>query len=1037
MKIVWKRCKAWLFTTVSVLLFLVIVALVVTQNTFLYGTMKTLWGGERRVLVSGDATKYQYYKIDNAEFEQFQPEEEKIDTKAKALKEANRLNTEIAEEGFVLLKNENSALPIDTPQSKTNKAAAKPKVSVFGKNSVSMVYGGSGSGGGNAKDSVNLYGALEAAGFEYNTQLKKFYESGSSGSGRSENPAMGTQTYGLRTGETEIDKYSSKLISSYSDYNDAAIIVFSRIGGEGFDLPRTMLTGSEGKALAGSNEGDHYLELDNNEKALIKHVTESEANFKRVIVVINCATSMELGFIKDDANIDAAVWIGSPGGSGLTALGNILNGNVNPSGRLVDTYAKDFTKDPSWNNIGNNNVKDGNRYSVGGAKADYYFVEYEEGIYEGYRYYETRAYQDWYDMKINTVEEWYDEAVVYPFGYGLSYSDFTQEIISSTPAANTVLNTGAEITTDTIEVTVKVTNNGTRPGKDVVQLYYSPEYKMYDNRQIQKSFVVLGDYVKTPMIEPNGGTQTVTLKLNVKDMASFDYDDANGNGVKGYELEAGKYGIYVGANAHCWADNLAGDDYAPDLKFTVSETIFTDETVKPLFEDVSNHIQSYLARNNFDNFTTTPTASELEVSAAFANAFKYDQKAFDEAFGAEYLQTQAPTTGWKPKDGEKAYKLYDLIDFNEETGEFKLKEGEEAEAIWKNILDQLTVDEMRNLIGTGNFNTMYIESIDKPKTTDPDGPAGFTNFMGDPTVYDTCFYASECVVGATFNRALAHDMGVMVGIEGNVGDVRGDGRPYSGWYAPAVNIHRSPFSGRNWEYYSEDPLLSGKMGASVVKGAKSMGVYTYVKHFAVNDQETNRDSNGLVVWLNEQALREIYLKPFEIIVKEGGTNAIMSSFNRIGATWAGGNYHLLTDVLRKEWGFKGMVITDYNLQSDGYMSPNQMLRAGGDLNLVQGGLPAAPSGENAATQTYLLRRATQNILYTVVQSNAMNGMGEGNVWGYALPTWVIIMTVIIVVIAVGFGVWGFFAIRGALKKEKLQAAEATATTEGENHAEQE
>ena len=404
---------------------------------------------------------------------------------------------------------------------------------------------------------------------------------------------------------------------------------------------------------------------------------------------------------------------------------------------------------------------------------------------------------------------------------------------------------------------------------------------------------------------------------------------------------------------------------------------------------------------------TTPAEADLSVDAAFISSLKYNGEEYDAKYGAGYVQTEMPTTG---AEGET--KLYDLIQFNEETGEVIVDYDDPK---WEDLLDRLTVSDMVNLIGTGNFNTMYIEKIDKPKTTDPDGPAGFTNFMGDPTVYGTCFYASECVVGATFNKDLAHDMGVMVGIEGLFGNVKGDGRPYSGWYAPAVNIHRSPFSGRNWEYYSEDPLLSGKMGANVVKGARSMGVYTYVKHFAVNDQETNRDSNGLITWLNEQAMREIYLKPFEIIVKEGGTLAIMSSFNRIGTTWAGGCYELLTTILREEWGFKGMVITDYNLQSDGYMSPDQFLRAGNDLNLVQGGFP---KGTSSATEVWLLRRATKNILYTVAQSNAMNGMGEGNVWTYALPMWVIVMAVVIAAVGVLFAVWGVFAVLRAKKKEK-------------------
>ncbi len=1009
MKLIWKHCKAWLFTTVIVMLVLIIAAVVVTQNTFLYGTVKTVLGGERRVLVEGDANKYQYYKMDTDEFAQFAPSAD-IKSKADALKEANNLNELIASEGFVLLKNEGNALPIATTESKENKASAKPKISVFGKNSVNIVYGGSGSGGGDASSNVKLYDALAKAGFDCNPKLKSFYEGSSSGSGRSRNPDMGSQTYGLLTGETPVAKYTDAVKGSYTEYNDAALIVISRIGGEGFDLPRTMLTGSQGSVLEGSAEGDHYLELDLNEKALIDHVT---ASFEKVIVVVNCATSMELGFIEDNDKIDAAIWIASPGGTGLNALGSILNGNVNPSGRLVDTYARDFTQDPSFRNIGNNNVADGNRYRVGSDKQSAYFVEYEEGIFVGYRYWETRSFQNWFDMAegADQWDTWYADHVVYPFGYGLSYTDFTWELVSekTSPAAGSVLNEGAAIKEKTIEVTVKVTNTGNVAGKDVVELYFNAPYDIYSPKHIEKPYIVLAAYEKTGLLQP-GASEEVTLSFDVEDMASFDYNDANGNEKSTYELESGIYNLFLGRNAHdAWANKAEGsDNFVPDLSYTVSETAFPDDAAEALFADVSAHISTYLSRAGFEaTMPTTPAEADLSVDAAFISSLKYNGEEYDAKYGAGYVQTEMPTTG---AEGET--KLYDLIQFNEETGEVIVDYDDPK---WEDLLDRLTVSDMVNLIGTGNFNTMYIEKIDKPKTTDPDGPAGFTNFMGDPTVYGTCFYASECVVGATFNKDLAHDMGVMVGIEGLFGNVKGDGRPYSGWYAPAVNIHRSPFSGRNWEYYSEDPLLSGKMGANVVKGARSMGVYTYVKHFAVNDQETNRDSNGLITWLNEQAMREIYLKPFEIIVKEGGTLAIMSSFNRIGTTWAGGCYELLTTILREEWGFKGMVITDYNLQSDGYMSPDQFLRAGNDLNLVQGGFP---KGTSSATEVWLLRRATKNILYTVAQSNAMNGMGEGNVWTYALPMWVIVMAVVIAAVGVLFAVWGVFAILRAKKKEK-------------------
>jgi len=1010
MKMLWKHCKAWMFTTVIVMLVLIVASLVVTQNTFVYGTIKILLGSERRVLLEGDASKYQYYTVGKDGeygFKQFTPDGE-IKSKSDALKQANRLNEEIASEGFVLLKNEDykagsRALPIRTPKSESEAASSNPKISIFGKNSTNLVYGGSGSGGG-LGESVTIYQALSDAGFDCNPKLRDFYNSRAAGDGRSPNPAIGDDTFGLKTGETPLANYTQEVKNSYNDYNDAAIVVISRIGGEGFDLPRTMLTGSGGSVLPGSDAGDHYLELDNNEEALIKEVG---SKFDRVILVVNCATSMELGFIEDSSfGIDAAVWIGSPGGAGINALGKILNGNVNPSGRTVDTYVRDFTADPTWQNIGNNNVAGNNEYTSGGVGQGYYFVEYEEGIYVGYRYWETRGYMEAEDY---SNFEWYDENVVYPFGYGLSYSQFSWEIVNKVP------DTSENLTKDgKISVTVRVTNNSDVAGKDVVQLYYNAPYRIGATGQIETPHVTLGAYAKTPLI-PGRESKDVTLELNVADMASYDYNDINGNQNKGYELGKGNYKLFIGKNAHdCWSDdgsNLSLRYFVPETYYYYTEG---DNKVENRFDDVSSHIEQYMSRENFaKTMATMPTAEDREVEKKFINSFAYDQAAYDEAYGAAYKVDKLPVTGAAGKEGQSH--LYDAIEFNEETGELKVDYNSE---VFQSLLDMLTVDQMRNLIGTGAFNTAYITSIDKPKTTDPDGPAGFTNFMGDPTVYDTCFYCSECVIGATFNRDLAYDMGVMVGIEGIFGNVKGDGVPYSGWYAPAVNIHRSQFGGRNWEYYSEDPILSGKMGASVVQGAMSKGVYTYVKHFAVNDQETNRDSNGLVVWLNEQALREIYLKPFEIIVKEGGATAIMSSFNRIGQVWAGGSYELLTEVLRGEWGFKGMVITDYNLQYDGYMRVEQMIRAGGDLNLVQGGLPDCDP--NNATEVNLLRRATHNILYTVAGSNAMNGMGEGNVWGYAMPTWVMILIIVDCLVAVGFGVWGFFAIRRAIKKTKAE-----------------
>lgn len=1003
-KFIWKHNRGWFLTTSIVLALFLAITVVSTQFLLIKQTISTVMGGERRVLVSGDASKYTYYTADNEDFIYYQTDSD-FSSKNETLKEAKKLNEKIAEEGMVLLKNDNDALPIATEKSTVNKASKAPKISVFGKNSVNLVYGGSGSAGGSGKGMVGLYDSLTDAGYSVNETLKKFYESSASGSGREGNPAMGSGTlYGFATGETPQSKYTEEVTASYKDYNDAAIVVFSRIGGESYDLPRTMATNSSYSTPvkgAGSVD-DHYLELDKNEKALLRHVTK---NFNKVILLLNCGTSFELDFLRTDeyGKIDAAIWMGLPGSTGANAVGRILNGNVNPSGRTVDTFAADFTQDPSWYNFGNNRSVGGNRYTTAGNGSKAYFVDYEESIYVGYRYYETRGYVQNYEYDDSA---WYDSAVVYPFGYGLSYTKFQWEIVEH---SNNTVNLEKD---GTIEVKVKVKNVGDVAGMDVVQLYYTAPY--YD--EIEKAHVVLGDFCKTGVIKPNG-EEVVTLSLKVEDMASYDYSDANKNGFKGYELDDGIYHIRLGRNAHdAWAGENAENF---DISYNVPQTLDdeyrvfgytyemdidgTEDGNDNKFEEVSAHIQNCLmTRSDFEStMPTTPTDEDRAVSGDFIESLKFTAKDEENPWYVASLPEK--------KTYEKNYKLYDLISYNKETGEVTIDYDDER---WDNLLDQLTVEEMAYLIGTGNFNTAALEKIDKPKTTDPDSPVGFTNFMGDPTVYDTCQYTGVSLMGATWNEKLMHDMGVMVGNEGIWGNVRGDGRPYSGWYAPAVNIHRSPFGGRNWEYYSEDPLLSGRLGANTVLGAKEKGVYAYVKHFAVNEQETDRDSYGLVCWLSEQSLRELYLKPFQIIVEEGKTTAMMSSFTRIGTVWAGGSYQLLTEVLRKEWGFKGMVITDYAKGYDQYMDENQMIRTGGDLVLFQDQLPDV--SDKSATQVASIRRATKNILYTVAGSNAMNGMGEGVVYKYVMPLWTVLLIVLDVVLVLGFAVWGFFSIRKSL-----------------------
>ncbi len=957
---IWIICAALIFAVTFVSSYALF------YNAGFSSCLDDIFGGEKLVVTKGNPDDYIYYAPDYA-------------SKKDVLIAANSLNESICGEGTVLLKNEKS-LPLENGD----------KISVFGKNSSDPVYGGTGTGAVTGAVPVTLYESLERN-FKVNPVLKTFYGSPQSGAGRGDTQHSGTILSGMATGETPLSAYPNEVWDSCKSYSSAALIFISRAGGEGYDLPRTMKTSfsNEAEKIVGAVSADsHYLQLDNNEAELIKRVGSI---FDNVIVLINSPNAMELGFLDDPAhyayspNVKGALWVGVTGNTGFNALADILTGETNPSGRLTDTYARDFKNDPTFCNFSNNNEENGNRYTLNGKNKPYFFTEYEEGIYVGYRYWETRAYTE--SLKGNA--RWYGENVVYPFGYGLSYTKFRRDLVSSSPVNGSTVAPDGKIT-----VKIRIINVGDVAGKDVVQLYYSPPYK----GGIEKPYIVLGDFCKTKLLEP-GQEETVTLTLDVRDMSSYDYSDANGNGMCGYELESGLYSLYIGGNAHCYAEN---DVLKINLEAGKDFYYTTDSNTRNsnLFDEVSGYIKKYMSRKDFEGtFPKSPAKEEREKDEQFFESLRYVPQESGSG-GATY-------NGVSRSDDGKDVKLYELIgkDYNDN--------------LWESLLDRLNADDMRLLVGTGAYGSRYMGTIGKPATTDADGVAGFTKSLGSSAVYDTCFYAGSCVLGATFNKNLAFEFGKMIGNEALVGNEKGDGRPYNGWYAPAVNIHRSPFGGRNWEYFSEDGYLSGIMAANVINGAKEKGVYTFVKHFALNEQETNRSNNGLLVWANEQSMREIYFRAFEIAVKDGGTTAIMSSFNRIGKVWAGGSYSLLTELLRNEWGFEGMVITDYNY-STSYMNVDQMLFAGGDLSLSKHKLP-----EGEVTDEYLvaLRRATANILYTVANSNAMNGIGEGVEYFYAPPAWHAYVYVADAVIGVSVVLWGTFVIVKALKIKSRRKTE--------------
>lgn len=980
----------FLITTASLAVVFTAIDVVALSVPFITNTLNTVLGDDRQVLKSGDPNQYQYFKTDDD-----------IKNKADALKKANQVNEKIGEEGFVLLKNDGS-LPL-----KKN-----AKVSVFGMNQTNMVYSGSGSSSKSNGDGIDLFKSLDNAGIEYNLDLKIQYEKLKSSYGRPASPTFGDIIEGFSTGEAPLSAFNSSNPSGLAgNYTDAALVVISRIGGEGYDLPRTM------KNTEGADPDAHYLELDNNEKALLSNLTSDSSPFENVIVLINSGTSMELGFLDDGTygeKLKGALWIGDPGGTGLNALGKILTGEVTPSGHLTDTYVRDFFSIPSLADFGNNSRDKGNNYTLDGASTDYYFVDYQEGIYVGYKYFETRGYTE----KEKGNSSWYKDNVVYPFGYGMSYAKFNYSLKSAELDGKTFTSEVTEADLDkTITLNVEVTNvSTTYSGKEVVQLYGTAPYI---NGQIEKSQVNLLDFAKTKLLAP-GEKDEITLKTTLRDLASYDYNDANTNSHKGYELDAGSYTLSLATNAHyAWENPIAKKEFSIGSTINIDNDEVTNNKVENKFDDVSDHIQTYLSRADWEGtFPKTPTAEDCEASEELINSFSvesYIGKGSTLDKGKPWYVTKAKRQQYvELTDEEAKIKLYDLI-------------GKKYEdSAWDDLLDQLTVKQMTQLIGTGNFNTGAISNISKPKTVDPDGPSGFTNFMTmidqTATVYDTCFYACESLIGATYNKELAGEIGNAIGNEGLIGNERGDKRSYSGWYAPAVNIHRTPFSGRNWEYYSEDGVLNGIMAAETVKAANKKGVYTYIKHFALNDQETNRDSKGLVTWSNEQAMREIYFVPFEYTVKVGGTTAMMSSFNRIGSVWAGGNYNLLTGVLRKEWGFRGTVITDYNTHGD-YMDPDQMVRAGGSLNLIQDMQPSSAGANYNVTHRASLRNATHDILYTVANSCAMNGYGAGIKYGYDPAYWKIAVYSLNGVAFVALAIWGFFSIWNSIKRIKKEDVE--------------
>ena len=931
------------------------------------GLMDTLFGSQRPIYSDEVTSVYPTQKATN---------------KAEAFANAQEVNLKLAEEGFVLLKNENAALPM-------NKGA---RISVFSKNSVNLSYGGSGSGGFDTSNNKNLYESLNDAGFVTNPTLKNFYESSQSGPVRTANSSDldNGDNQKIATAETPQSKYTDAVKNSYADYSDAALVVITRIGGEGFDLPRY-----QGDSEGAVSPDSHYLELDQNEIDLLTAVTDG--TFKRVVVVFNTPSSFEATFLKDSAyaafadKIDAAVWIGFTGSNGITALGEILNGDVNPSGRLVDTWAADFTKNPSFVNFGTGCLPDTTDKYDGGM---YYSVDYEEGIYVGYRYYETRGETD--------GEDWYNANVVYPFGYGLSYTTFDWTV-GDASASEIELGT-------TITVPVTVKNTGSVAGKDVVQLYASAPYTLGG---IEKAHKVLVGFAKTKLLQP-GESETVTVSFDPYSAASYDYRDANSNGFSGYELEAGEYTLYVSRNAH-ESEKAIALNLAADVQIGTDPT--TDSEVVNRYTDSENFLDSdwqldtMLSRADWEGTWPTPQTAQQHAGT---------DRLYEEIRSEEHNNPTDFDSEEYPWFGEEpTLTLRDLLPSAEAEGYEPVVSYDDER--WEELMMGCDEEEMIALINNGAYHTLAMESVGLPATIHGDGPSGFTCFMSKEQVNGTCQYVSEPVMASTWNINLMNELGEAIGEEGTIGD-KATGQPYSSIYAPGVNIHRSPFGGRCSEYFSEDPFISGMMGAAEVQGIQSRGVLPTVKHFVANEQETHRSIGGDLSWLSEQALREIYLKPFEYTVKLGETRGIMTSFNRIGTRWTGGDYRLLTEILRNEWGFNGLVICDFNTIPQ-YMIPRMMFYAGGSLDLAtQQSAMWMDCDTSDAGDAIVLMRAVKDVMYALVNSNAMNA----EVIGYNPPIWQEYLHWINIGAFTLVGVWLVLAIVRTVRCNKRQKAKFAA-----------
>ena len=853
----------------------------------------------------------------------------------------SELNGKICDEGFVLLKNKNNYLPMRGTE----------RISVCGKSSTSLVQGGGGSGSGhnNGETEINLQQSLERVGFTLNGNLTSFYkDNNKSGSGRTNGNSGYKGISEVTIGETAISAYSDALINSLGQYNDCAIQVISREGSEGCDVKTCDVTDS----VKGGFSTKHALELSDNEQALFNLLNQK---FENIIILINSGNIFQCDQFENNDKVKAILWMGTPGCTGAGAVGRILTGQVNPSGRTVETWARKFNNDPTWQNFSANAqtgpianegtssaqhmpqdtmfkpdgspVKsegtyrgaaqwDNQQYGVvkagiNGVRPSSY-VSYEEGIYVDYRYYETK-FADMAAENETEADNWYkgDNGVIYPFGYGLSYTKFDQEILECN-MADKVIN--SKNSNARVDVKVKVTNTGSKAGKDVVQLYWRAPYI---DGGIEKADRVLCAFAKTKMLQPDE-EQELTLRFYIQDVANYDFSDANNNGFKGYELDAGEYEITLNKNAH--------EAYESSVKLTVAGggvqykyDRYTGNEVKNRFSN--NDFFSSLPLENDVEFTQFSRSNFNETFPHFPT--KQDRTLKEGSRVEEFLNHRFHIADvdveqnfeYVPEEVYKTEEDIEKLGWSQPNETISAEESIQISTLigvplddprWEDLMNQMTYEEMMKFVVGGGSHNPEISRMGKLSTGDSDGPSQF----------EIIWWVGAPIVAATYNVDLAREQGEACGMEAHIANMYG-------WAGPACNIHRSPFGGRNFEYYSADPFLSGRMCGRVVAGATDRGVYCYYKHFVVNDQEQNRE--GVITYVTEQALREIYCKPFQMAVQEGKSMGIMSSYNRLGLMETAASYPLLTEVLRNEWGFKGHVISDMTHRNSGYGTSNTFL----------------------------------------------------------------------------------------------------------------